>query len=122
MLVLVIRPRWLGAALDQTKLFETIDQAGNRHWCNFSRGRHLILRHVRLPLQPAQNHHLRPRQASIVLWLILVPEVHRWFKSAWPYFGSVLALVLFTPVLIWNADHHWVSHQATREGEGSPRD
>jgi 4-amino-4-deoxy-L-arabinose transferase-like glycosyltransferase len=47
--------------------------------------------------------------ASIVLWRILMPELHRWFKSAWPYFGCVLALVLFTPVLIWNADHHWVS-------------
>jgi hypothetical protein len=47
--------------------------------------------------------------ASIVLWLILVPELRRWFKSAWLYVGGMLALALFTPVLIWNADHHWVS-------------
>jgi Dolichyl-phosphate-mannose-protein mannosyltransferase len=47
--------------------------------------------------------------ASIVLWLLLVPELRHWFKSAWLYVGGVVALALFMPVLIWNADRHWVS-------------
>ncbi|MGL1316145.1 hypothetical protein ACSTLB_00390, partial [Vibrio parahaemolyticus] len=29
--------------------------------------------------------------------------------SPWPYTGALVALVIFSPVLIWNAEHHWIS-------------
>ena len=28
---------------------------------------------------------------------------------AWPYFGGIVAVLMFAPVILWNADHHWVS-------------
>jgi 4-amino-4-deoxy-L-arabinose transferase-like glycosyltransferase len=47
--------------------------------------------------------------AQIMLWLLLVKDLQRWLASPWPYLGGVLALAIFSPVLLWNADHHWVS-------------
>lgn len=46
---------------------------------------------------------------SILLWLILVPEQRRWLGTPWPYLGGVVAFLIFTPVIVWNAEHHWVS-------------
>ncbi|HVV43371.1 MAG TPA: glycosyltransferase family 39 protein [Nitrobacter sp.] len=46
---------------------------------------------------------------SILLWLVLVPKLRRWLISPWPYLGGVIAFVLFSPVILWNADHQWVS-------------
>jgi 4-amino-4-deoxy-L-arabinose transferase-like glycosyltransferase len=46
---------------------------------------------------------------AILLWLIVVPKLRRWLISPWPYLGGIVALAVFTPVLLWNADHHWVS-------------
>jgi hypothetical protein len=28
---------------------------------------------------------------------------------AWPYLGAAVSLAIFSPVIFWNADHHWVS-------------
>ena len=47
--------------------------------------------------------------ASILLWLIIVPGLRRWFLSPWLYLGGIVALVVFSPVILWNADHQWVS-------------
>jgi 4-amino-4-deoxy-L-arabinose transferase-like glycosyltransferase len=47
--------------------------------------------------------------AGIVLWLALVPELRRWFRSPWLYVGGLVALALFSPVIVWNAGHGWVS-------------
>ncbi|WP_208948275.1 glycosyltransferase family 39 protein [Segnochrobactrum spirostomi] len=47
--------------------------------------------------------------AGIVLWLALYPETRRWFLRWELWAGGVLAVLLFTPVVIWNADHGWAS-------------
>src|SRR5215468_9335544 len=47
--------------------------------------------------------------AAILIWLVAVPGQRRWFASPWPYFGGLVALALFAPVILWNADHQWVS-------------
>jgi len=47
--------------------------------------------------------------AGIVAWLIIVPSGRRWFLSFWLYLGGALALLMFAPVLIWNAGHDWAS-------------
>jgi 4-amino-4-deoxy-L-arabinose transferase-like glycosyltransferase len=47
--------------------------------------------------------------ASILAWLVLVPQHRRWLASPWPYLGGLLAVGLFAPVLLWNAEHGWVS-------------
>jgi 4-amino-4-deoxy-L-arabinose transferase-like glycosyltransferase len=46
---------------------------------------------------------------AILIWLISVPKLRRWFLSPWLYLGGLTALLVFSPVIIWNADHHWVS-------------
>lgn len=47
--------------------------------------------------------------ASILLWLIALKENRRWFLSWQLWAGGLLALLLFTPVVLWNAEHGWVS-------------
>jgi hypothetical protein len=46
---------------------------------------------------------------AILIWLAVVPKLRRWFLSPWLYLGGLLALLMFAPVILWNADHHWVS-------------
>jgi hypothetical protein len=46
---------------------------------------------------------------AILIWLVAVPKLRRWLLSPWPYLGGLVALAIFSPVILWNADHHWVS-------------
>jgi 4-amino-4-deoxy-L-arabinose transferase-like glycosyltransferase len=46
---------------------------------------------------------------AILIWLLIVPKLRRWLVSPWPYLGGLVALAIFSPVILWNADHHWVS-------------
>jgi 4-amino-4-deoxy-L-arabinose transferase-like glycosyltransferase len=46
---------------------------------------------------------------AILIWLVSVPKLRHWLLSPWPYLGGLVALALFSPVILWNADHHWVS-------------
>jgi len=46
---------------------------------------------------------------AILIWLASVPKLRRWLLSPWLYLGGLVALAVFSPVLLWNADHHWVS-------------
>ena len=47
--------------------------------------------------------------AAILIWLLSVPKLRRWLLSPWPYLGGLVALAIFAPVILWNADHQWVS-------------
>jgi 4-amino-4-deoxy-L-arabinose transferase-like glycosyltransferase len=46
---------------------------------------------------------------AIVIWLVSVPKLRRWLLSLWLYLGGLVALAIFAPVILWNADHQWVS-------------
>jgi 4-amino-4-deoxy-L-arabinose transferase-like glycosyltransferase len=46
---------------------------------------------------------------SILLWLLLVPEQRRWLVTPWPWLSGVIALAVFSPTLMWNAQHRWTS-------------
>jgi 4-amino-4-deoxy-L-arabinose transferase-like glycosyltransferase len=46
---------------------------------------------------------------AILIWLIVVPKLRRWLISLWLYLGGLVAAAMFAPVILWNADHHWVS-------------
>jgi len=46
---------------------------------------------------------------AILIWLIVVPKLRHWLISPWLYLGGLVAVLMFAPVIWWNADHHWVS-------------
>jgi 4-amino-4-deoxy-L-arabinose transferase-like glycosyltransferase len=46
---------------------------------------------------------------AILIWLVSVPKLRHWLISPWPYLGGAVSLAIFSPVIFWNADHHWVS-------------
>src|SRR4051812_29447058 len=46
---------------------------------------------------------------AILIWLVSVPGLRRWLVSPWPYLGGLVSLLIFAPVVVWNADHRWVS-------------
>jgi 4-amino-4-deoxy-L-arabinose transferase-like glycosyltransferase len=46
---------------------------------------------------------------AILIWLVAVPKLRRWLISPWLYLGGLVALFMFAPVILWNADHDWVS-------------
>jgi Dolichyl-phosphate-mannose-protein mannosyltransferase len=55
---------------------------------------------------------------GIVLFLATEPASRHWLLRPHPYIAGVAALVVFLPVLVWNAGHGWVSFlfQAGRAG------
>ena len=46
---------------------------------------------------------------SALLFVILDPAARRWMRRPHPYLAVALALLLFSPVLVWNYQHHWTS-------------
>lgn len=58
----------------------------------------------------------------VIAYLSVLPNARRWFFRQEPYLAVVLALVLFSPVIYWNARHGWVSFffQSTRRFAAPP--
>ncbi|MHC1551622.1 glycosyltransferase family 39 protein [Phyllobacterium sp. K27] len=58
---------------------------------------------------------------ATLLFLILDVASRQWLRRPEPYIAAALAVLLFSPVIIWNATHEWVSFtfQSTRR-LGSP--
>ncbi len=46
---------------------------------------------------------------GIFIYLLLSRSQRKWLLSVHPYLGLVLALLIFSPVIIWNAQHEWAS-------------
>lgn len=46
---------------------------------------------------------------ATLLFMLLDPVARGWFRRIAPYAGVTLAAVLFSPVVVWNARHHWAS-------------
>jgi len=44
-----------------------------------------------------------------LLFLLLSNKNRRWFKCKEPYLALVIALFVFTPVILWNYQHGWIS-------------
>ena len=49
-------------------------------------------------------------------WVLLSPGQRRWLLRPEPYLAVLVAVLVFSPVLLWNAQHDWVSltFQSTR--------
>ncbi len=48
-----------------------------------------------------------------LLFLLLAPHQRRWLATPHPYLGFLIALALYTPVLLWNAQHDWLGFRHT---------
>jgi len=59
---------------------------------------------------------------SLLWFLILSPNHRRWLCRVEPWLALPIALAVFSPVIIWNAHHHWASllFQSTRAA-GTPK-
>ncbi len=44
-----------------------------------------------------------------LLWLVVDGRQRKWLATPWPYLGAALALLIVTPHLIWQAQHHWMT-------------
>jgi dolichol-phosphate mannosyltransferase len=49
---------------------------------------------------------LGPVAAAFMVW---DSQSRRWWTRSEPYVGALLALAIFSPVIIWNAQHEWAS-------------
>ena len=46
---------------------------------------------------------------GILLWLVATRETRTWFRAWQLWVGGAIALALFAPVVLWNAEHGWIS-------------
>jgi 4-amino-4-deoxy-L-arabinose transferase-like glycosyltransferase len=46
---------------------------------------------------------------SVFLYLVFSKQNRRWLLSKEPYLALILAILMFSPVIIWNAQNNWVS-------------
>lgn len=56
---------------------------------------------------------------GVIAFLVGSPGHRFWLGRVEPYLGGALALAVFSPALIWNGEHHWVSFafQSGRAGQ-----
>jgi len=59
--------------------------------------------------------------AGAFLFMLASPRHRHWLKTPWPWLAGFLALALFSPVLVWNARHDWVSFLFQSGRTGEPR-
>jgi 4-amino-4-deoxy-L-arabinose transferase-like glycosyltransferase len=57
--------------------------------------------------------------AGVGLVMLTSARQRRWLATPWPWLAGLVAALLFSPALIWNAEHHWVSFlfQSGRSGQ-----
>ena len=62
--------------------------------------------------------------AGLALWLLATRAGRSWLRTPWPWLAALAALLLFAPVLSWNASHGWASFlkQGGRTGDWHPAD
>lgn len=46
---------------------------------------------------------------GIALWLVVVPSQRHWWRAPMLWAGAVCGGLVFLPVVVWNAQHHWAS-------------
>jgi 4-amino-4-deoxy-L-arabinose transferase-like glycosyltransferase len=58
--------------------------------------------------------------AGLLLFLLSVPHQRRRLRGAAPWLGALVALIVASPVIVWNFQHHWASfaYQVVRARPG----
>jgi len=45
----------------------------------------------------------------VVVWLLASPKLRPWLRRREPYEAAFLGLLVFSPIIVWNARHGWLS-------------
>jgi len=83
------------------------------------RGRWLVLAGASAGLAALGKYTAFILLPQIFLALLLDPRGRRLLLTPWPYLGVAAAAAVFSPVLLWNAERHWVSFLFQSEGRTS---
>lgn len=78
-----------------------VAQSGNGRWwilAGFAGGMSLLAKYTALLLAP-----------PLLLFSLLFPTQRRWLLTPWPWAALLVAAVIFSPVMVWNAQHDWAS-------------
>jgi hypothetical protein len=62
-----------------------------------------------LGLAGLSKYHAGLFVVGLLIYLFSVPSRRALLRHPAPWLGAALSLAMITPVLIWNAEHHWVS-------------
>ena len=56
----------------------------------------------------------------VLLWLLASPKLRPWLRRREPYEAALLGFLIFSPVIVWNARHGWLSvrHVLIQAGAG----
>ena len=46
---------------------------------------------------------------ATLLYMCMIPTARQWFARKEPYLCALIAMILFIPVIYWNATHEWAS-------------
>ncbi len=82
-------------------LFLRLLQTGQKRWWIFlgiSLGLGLLSKYTMIALLP-----------GLFAALLLKKEWRRWLATPYPYLALLIMVLVFSPVIIWNAQHHWAS-------------
>lgn len=87
------------------------------------KGRAWLLAGVSIGLGLISKYTIAMLMPVAFLFVILDPPSRRWLLRWEPYAALVIALLLFSPVIIWNAQHEWASFafQTSRRLAETPR-
>ncbi len=47
--------------------------------------------------------------AGLFLHILIYSNIRREINNPWLYFSGILSLIIFIPVILWNAQHDWIS-------------
>lgn len=80
-----------------------LDGSVEGHWGNW------LIAGAALGLALLSKYHAAIFGVGAVIYFVLHPHLRHWLLRPQPYVGVMVALLLFIPVLIWNAQNDWAS-------------
>jgi 4-amino-4-deoxy-L-arabinose transferase-like glycosyltransferase len=46
---------------------------------------------------------------GVLIWLLMTAEGRRSLRTPWPWLAAIVAVAVFAPNIVWNADHGWLT-------------
>lgn len=90
-----------------------LDESDDEHWGSW------LLFGLALGFALLSKYHAALFALGVVICFAAQPRLRRWFARPQPYVAFLLAVLVFTPVIVWNAQNEWVSF-AFQFGRGAP--